>query len=153
MDMNLVVVFLPIIFSLVISKMYPMDTSWYNTLDKSPYTPKDWIFGAVWPILYILIGISLTGPNNDWLLLNLMLNYLWIILFNGYKNIKAGFWILMVMCMSLILYFGQSGNYLLLSYLVWLLYALYLNYYLMTNNPKSNIGIEQEMDIEYVFVE
>ena len=34
--------------------------SWYESLSKPPLTPPNWVFGVVWPVLYILIAISLT---------------------------------------------------------------------------------------------
>ena len=31
---------------------------WYNKLNKSKYNPPSWIFGVVWPILYMFMIIS-----------------------------------------------------------------------------------------------
>ena len=35
------------------------DNQWYRALDKSPLNPPGWVFGIVWPILYVLLGLSL----------------------------------------------------------------------------------------------
>ncbi|MDD5016346.1 MAG: tryptophan-rich sensory protein, partial [Atribacterota bacterium] len=37
----------------------PEITSWYSTLNKSSFNPPSWVFGPVWTILFILMGISL----------------------------------------------------------------------------------------------
>ena len=34
------------------------DKQWYTSLKKSPLTPPDYVFGIVWPILYLTMGIS-----------------------------------------------------------------------------------------------
>src|SRR3712207_2705037 len=33
--------------------------SWFAALDKPMFMPPGWLFGVVWPILYVLLGISL----------------------------------------------------------------------------------------------
>lgn len=132
--MNILLIFLPLVLSFFISALYPMDRKWYDSLNQSPYTPPDRTFAIVWLLLYILIGMGLSGPNNDWLVLNMALNLTWLIMFNGYRDIRSGFWILMAMCISLIMYIGQSNNLMILPYLVWSLFAVYLNHYLLVNN-------------------
>jgi tryptophan-rich sensory protein len=44
------------------------DKKWYNSLNKSSLNPPPWVFGVVWPILYIMIissGVNyiISKPN------------------------------------------------------------------------------------------
>jgi len=140
--MNLVVVFLPLIFSVFLSNFFPMDDKWYASLKTSPHTPPGHVFGLVWTILYVMIGWSLTTqPQSDWLLLNLVINYLWVMVFNHLKDIRGAFWLLMGLCVTMVVYLDKSRNWIMLPYLGWLLFALYLNYELMVDNKdKINTG-------------
>lgn len=51
-------------------------TIWYSTLIKPPLNPPNWIFGPVWTILYVLMGISLFLVwKNGWKVRNPLLAY------------------------------------------------------------------------------
>ena len=40
---------------------------WYASLEKPEITPPSWVFGPVWTMLYILIGVALFLVwKNDW---------------------------------------------------------------------------------------
>lgn len=132
--MNLFLLFLPILLARFLTLYFPLDMEWYSSLKKSPYTPPGFLFGVVWFGLYLSIGWGMSLGNADWLILNLALNYLWLIVFNGYKNIQAGFWILLLMGFTLTMHLQKTKQWFLLPYLGWSLFALYLNGYIMKSN-------------------
>ena len=77
------------IVGLVISKF--MD---YNTLTKPPFSPPGFIFGIVWSILYILMGISygildvkklVDSKVKNIYYTQLIVNLIWPILFFVFK--------------------------------------------------------------------
>ena len=70
-------------------------TDWYSTLNKPWFTPPDYVFGPVWTVLYILMGISLylvisQGWENETVKTGIILfaaqlgvNLLWSLIFFG----------------------------------------------------------------------
>lgn len=75
----------------------PSIETWYAALNKPAFSPPNWIFGPVWTVLYILMGISLyriwTGGQNkaakgafSLFGAQLVLNVLWSIIFFGLKS-------------------------------------------------------------------
>lgn len=128
--------FLPLLLAWTFSHFFPMDKQWYDSLEKSPYTPPRILFPIVWTILYLSIGYGLTQPNSEWLIINLIFNFTWLYFFNYRQDLRGSFWILMVVCLSLIMYLDKTRNPVLFPYLVWSLLALYLNYYIYVNNPE-----------------
>jgi benzodiazapine receptor len=71
---------------------------WYATLSKPSFNPPNWIFGPVWSLLYILMGIalfqiwkqtpSLYRSNALWLFfIQLFLNFIWSFLFFYFHRI------------------------------------------------------------------
>ena len=130
------------------------NTEWYNQLNKSHFTPPSYVFGIVWPILYILILVSFIlfllnrdNVNNEIFIktiivfiIQILCNILWSPLFFGYKYIKIAF-IDIVLTLGLtalnIYYFYKSypiSAYLLIPYISWLVLATYLNLYIVINN-------------------
>ena len=121
------------------------NNKWYDYLNKSKLTPPDWVFGVVWTVLYILIGLSfgLNKPNkNDTKLivfftLQLVFNLIWTSIFFKFKMIKLALFDLFLTLLFTILYFIESNNigkYLLIPYILWLLLAFYLNAYIVYFN-------------------
>lgn len=121
------------------------NNKWYDYLNKSKLTPPDWVFGVVWTILYILIGLSfgLNKPNKDdtklivFFTLQLFFNLIWTSIFFKFKMIKLALFDLFLTLLFTILYFIESNNigkYLLIPYILWLLLAFYLNMYIVYFN-------------------
>ena len=79
---------------------------WYAGLKKPRYTPPNWVFGPVWTILYILMGISVflvwnKGLSSEGVLLaftlfwiQLVLNALWSIVFFGIRSKGGGIFVI-----------------------------------------------------------
>src|SRR5210317_2109930 len=61
---------------------------WYEELVKSPFNPPGYVFGIVWPILYLLMGIvSFLAAERIWKLfiIQLALNAAWSWIFFYYQ--------------------------------------------------------------------
>ncbi len=124
---------------------------WYETLNKAPWTPPNYVFGIIWPILYLLMFISFTlvffnkkckGGCRPILffLIQLVLNLSWTTVFFTMKQIVAG----LVVITAIICIAGytaykfysidKTAGLLLVPYLLWLCVAFSLNAYIMFNN-------------------
>ena len=76
----------------------PVISTWYAELQKPSFSPPNWIFGPVWFLLYILIGISIyliwqksaenkkTGAAMRLFWIHLFFNAIWSIIFFGLQN-------------------------------------------------------------------
>ncbi|MCT4617049.1 MAG: tryptophan-rich sensory protein [Candidatus Gracilibacteria bacterium] len=125
--------------------------SWYTNLEKPFFNPPNWIFGPVWTILYIMIGISFYliwkkgfGKQKNKLILvysiQLLLNFLWSFSFFYFKSPTLGLIniiILLIFIILNIIYFYKSNKiagYLLFPYLIWVIFATILNFYIFILN-------------------
>ena len=114
----------------------------YGDIIKPPLSPPSYIFPIVWTILYILMGISYfvaTKDNgndkelNQIYILQLLVNFFWPIIFFVLKMyFTAFFWIILLIILVIImikelLKNNKISGYLQIPYLVWLLFATYLN--------------------------
>lgn len=114
----------------------------YNTLNKPPLSPPGFIFGIIWSILYILMGISygiLDTRNladekvNTVYYLQLIVNIIWPVLFFVLKaRLLSSIWIvlLLVLIIYMIVTFNKKNKlaaYLQIPYLMWTAFATYLN--------------------------
>jgi benzodiazapine receptor len=123
----------------------PAIPTWYASLRKPFFTPPDWIFGPVWIILYILMGIAaslvwqkgLDQKDTRYALLlfgvQLVLNALWSILFFGLKSPLAGLIGIVLLALAILLtiqkFLGVSrpAGILLIPYFLWVSFASGLN--------------------------
>lgn len=108
----------------------------YENLLKPPLSLPGIIFPIIWSILYLLMGISyfLYRRQNQALktiilyYLQLGLNLSWTFIFFVFKfRFLAIFWIVLLIINVFLLIKKNKVFYLLIPYLIWLLFALYLN--------------------------
>lgn len=122
--------------------------TWYQTIKKPVFNPPNWIFGPVWTLLYLAMGISLyliwksDGPGNAKTMamtvffIQLGLNILWSFLFFFLKNPLAGFieiivlWIFILITILLFYPLSKLGSLLMIPYILWVSFAAVLNYFL-----------------------
>jgi benzodiazapine receptor len=118
---------------------------WYATLNKPWFTPPDYVFGPVWTVLYILMGISLylviaqgweQKPVKDGVLVfaaQLVVNMLWSFLFFGFHSPVAGLvciLVLLALIVATMVAFrrvSKTAALLLVPYLAWVCIATALN--------------------------
>jgi len=120
-------------------------SNWYAQLQKPNITPPDWVFGPVWTILYLLMGISVFIIWNKGLdypkvkqalvlfLIQLALNAAWTPLFFGLHLILPALieimllWLAILATLSAFKRISPRASMLLLPYLIWVGYAVILN--------------------------
>jgi translocator protein len=128
--------------SIFTSKSIP---TWYATLKKPSFNPPNYLFGPVWTILYILMGIAAyliwtSGWNSVTKIalavfaVQLILNTAWSILFFGLQNPFIAFieiiflWLAIVATIVLFYRISPAASYLLIPYLLWVSFASVLNF-------------------------
>jgi len=123
----------------------------YLELKKSPLTPPNYVFGIMWSILYTMMGISALLVFNKckkpcfplvFFMIHLFFNLIWTYLFINIKNKIVAFLDLLLI-LGLALYcliefrkYSVFASNLLVPYVLWLLFAGYLNLYIILNNSK-----------------
>ncbi len=129
----------------VLSNLFSGNTGQiYTSLVRPPLSPPGWLFGVIWPILYLLMGIAAymiyQSPETldrkkaitlYWV--QLFVNFLWPIVF-----FRLGwYWIsvLVILILDVLVLMttikfykiNKVAGYLLIPYLFWILFATYLN--------------------------
>lgn len=121
----------------------------YNSLEKPFLSPPSIVFPIVWTILYILMGVSygilksnslLDSETNFIYYLQLFVNALWSIFFFVFQwRLFAFFWIilLIILVLAMIVKFyskNKLSGLLQIPYLLWILFATYLNLFIYLLN-------------------
>jgi tryptophan-rich sensory protein len=126
-------------------------SSWYNSLNRSSLTPPNYVFPFAWTILYGAIGAcgwliwrTSSFPKLKALkilyVIQLVLNWSWTPLFFHYHLTGLSLIILGVMDilvgMIIWLYYPKIRpvSLLMIPYLLWILLASYLNFYIWWYN-------------------
>lgn len=120
--------------------------TWYATLNKPSFSPPNWIFGPVWTILYILMGISLylvwsKGKRGVALFkFHLVINSSWSIVFFGLRSPFLGLivivvlWITILALIRIFWKINKLASVLLWPYLAWVSFATVLNFAILILN-------------------
>lgn len=123
-------------------------STWYVELAKPSFNPPSWVFGPVWTVLYLIIGISfylVWKRKYDKIAftifgVQLVLNALWSVLFFGLKMPFLAFIEIVFLWLSIMLmifYFyriSRISAYLLIPYVLWVTFAAILNFYIYILN-------------------
>ena len=130
----LLVILTSIIGSL--ANTYIGSDSWYSELIKSPLNPPSYIFGIVWPILYLMMAIVSFRVGDKFrsiFILQLILNAAWSWIFFFFQAPVIAF-----IDIGILIYLNQKilkiiqihsrlFFYFYLPYLLWLIFAAFLN--------------------------
>ena len=122
--------------------------TWYVTLEKPVFNPPNWIFGPVWTLLFLLMGVALylvwdhrvifhkhkVDHAIEVFLLQMILNVLWSWLFFGAKMPLWAFGEIVILwgaiLWNIIVFYRvrKWAGYLLIPYIVWVSFAIVLNF-------------------------
>ena len=117
--------------------------SWYLLLNKSKLNPPGYVFGIVWPILYILMMVSAFLAHKkifSIFIIQLFFNAAWAWLFFRFQMpLEALLDIYLLIALNiyiLILMYKENkiAFFLYIPYVVWISFASYLNLFIVINN-------------------
>ena len=124
---------------------------WYKTLKRAPWSPPDYIFGIVWPILYTFMTFAFVIIWKDekcqpfcsaltFFFIQLLFNLSWTTIFFKFKMpILALLDLTATLIFTIITYYSFLkinilASNLLIPYILWLFLAFSLNLYIVINN-------------------
>lgn len=116
----------------------------YKALRQPPLAPPGWVFPVVWTVLFVLMGVGaamvcLSGSSSKKKPiaiygLQLIVNFFWTILFFLLEaRLFAFFWLMLLLGLAvwMAVSFGRvnkTAGLLQIPYILWLLFAGYLNF-------------------------
>jgi tryptophan-rich sensory protein len=139
-------VFIFVILALLIGGLASSNTAddiWYQNLNKSPLNPPGFVFGIVWPFLYLLMSISAYRTfdrTKNLFFIQLFFNALWSWLFFAFQLpmiALLNIWLLIYLNIKVNIRMfieDKLSGFLYIPYVLWLLFASYLNLFIVINN-------------------
>ena len=125
--------------------------AFYSALRQPPLAPPGWVFPVAWALLYAMMGAasygiwSSAGEGRRCALLlyavQLAVNFSWTIVFFRFQLVGPAAAVLALLCVLVALTMlcfwrlRRSAGLLMLPYLLWSLFALYLNAGVWLLNP------------------
>ena len=131
-----------------------MPGDWYTSLAKPSWNPPNAVFGPVWSVLYVLMGVAawlvwrkagfeVAGAVLGLFVGQLVLNALWSYLFFGLHRLDLAFldivvlWLAILAVVVLFWRVHRGASALMLPYLAWVGFASFLNFVLWRLNCSS----------------
>jgi translocator protein len=127
---------------------------WFDALSRPSIVPPGWVFGLVWTILYLLMGIAVAlilnarsargrGLALGLFALQLLLNLAWTPLFFAAHQVTFALILIVTLLFAAIgttfafARVRKAAAWLLVPYLVWLSFASILNFQIDRMNPNA----------------
>jgi tryptophan-rich sensory protein len=128
---------------------------WYREeLAKPPWRPPDWLFGPVWMVLYAMIavagwlvyetaGLAGAGTALGIYAVQLVLNWGWSFMFFGLRSPGlglievVGLWASILATIAAFLPIHTGAALLLVPYLLWVSFAMVLNFRIWQLNQRG----------------
>ncbi|MFD2724604.1 TspO/MBR family protein [Hyunsoonleella rubra] len=147
-----IILFLLINFGALAIGSWLMDngpqTDWYHNLNKAPWTPPGWVFGAAWTTIMICFSVYMAYlykliSNTSILVLfsiQFVLNVIWNYIFFNQHFVDLGFTVILMLTAVVSIFtfsFIKKMKWktaLILPYFIWLCIATSLNGYILFNN-------------------
>ncbi len=122
------------------------DSSWYQAIQKPSWNPPGWVFGPVWTVLYVMMGVSLylvwksnaaKGLKKMAIILfaiQLALNFSWSIIFftlqsPGWALVEIlVLWLIILLTIIAFARISKPAAWLLVPYISWVSFASILTY-------------------------
>lgn len=123
-------------------------TSWYQNLNKAPWTPPGWVFGAAWTTIMVCFSVYLvflftkrfSKKKLILFIFQVLLNVSWNYIFFNQKLVLFALVIITLLTAVIfylfITYYKEQKrvSFLLLPYMIWLCIATSLNLYILIHN-------------------
>lgn len=130
---DLLRLFYPMVAGFVVSKFCKMEKSGISV----KFRPPGYVFGIVWPILYILLGLSWINSNPSsnktiellYFVLSSLLAY-WIVVYACQKNKRNAVFIMLAIILNigiLMVQIPKKSQLYLVPLGIWLLFALLIS--------------------------
>ncbi len=124
-------------------------SDWYLNLNKAPWTPPGWVFGAAWTTIMICFSIYMafawdSVKNRNTLIalyvVQWILNVGWNPIFFNLRNLSFGLVVITALTILMIYFLFRywsvlkTKSLLVVPYCIWLVIATSLNGYALFNN-------------------
>ena len=115
---------------------------WYESLQKPVFNPPNWIFGPVWSVLYVMIGIAgartwARGPSSAAMVawfVQMALNFVWTPVFFTARRPDVALIVIAALLMAILAFVALTwrrdrlSSLLFVPYAAWVAFAAVLNF-------------------------